>query len=197
MITRLLAAAAALTALAAAPAPGTPRPGQWEASVHPRAIPIPDSIARDTGDLFRRLMTEPYTSKLCLKRKAADPASLFAFTGDANKSQKSCTATHVDLHDGQMTGEAMVNTGSASLSTCTYSPGSAFIARNASVATVPASPPGAEPGPARARGVLVASSPRLAGVRWRFSGSLEQTQNRWRVSKRGRRPAFASIAALL
>jgi len=106
MITRLLAAAAALTALAAAPAPGTPRPGQWEASVHPRAIPIPDSIARDTGDLFRRLMTEPYTSKLCLKRKAADPASLFAFTGDANKSQKSCTATHVDLHDGQMTGEA-------------------------------------------------------------------------------------------
>ena len=106
MITRSFAAAAALTVLAAAAAPATPTPGQWEATVHPRAIPIPESVVRDTGDLFRRLMTEPYTGKLCLKRKAADPAPLFGFTGDADKSQKSCTAGHVVLHDGKMTGEA-------------------------------------------------------------------------------------------
>lgn len=75
------------------------------------------------------------------------------------------------------------------------SQGSTLIARDVLVATVPASAPGAEPGPARAQGVLVASSPRLPGVRWRFSGPLEQTQTRWRVSKRGRRLALEANAS--
>ncbi len=101
----LAALCVALPALAAAP--HTLQPGQYLATVHPEAIPIPAALEREAGPVFRKMMTEIYDNTLCLKRQAvADPLPLFAFRGDDNKSQKSCTATRIVLKGGRIEGDA-------------------------------------------------------------------------------------------
>lgn len=107
---RLPAALAALPLLAVPALAATPaalEPGAYLATVHPEPIPIPAALEREAGPVFRKMMSETYTDKLCLKRKAAvDPLPLFAFRGDDNKSQKNCAATRIVLKNGRIEGDA-------------------------------------------------------------------------------------------
>ena len=94
-------AALALAFLAAAPG-SAPRPGRWDVTVHPNAIPIPASIGGDAGQLFRKMMTQPVADKLCVKRReAGDGTPFLTFRGD-----KACTASAVTMAGGKLTGSA-------------------------------------------------------------------------------------------
>ncbi len=77
--------------LAAAPAPV--QPGGWEITVHPNAIPLPRALDAEAGDAFRKMMTQPEVTRVCLKKvDLAELRPLFAGGG-----QKSCTPSNITL----------------------------------------------------------------------------------------------------
>lgn len=94
---RILLAPLALALLAAAPAPG-----RWDLTIKPNAIPIPGSLGREAQLQLQRMMTEPATARVCLKRRAPDASALFTFKGE-----KACSAATVAFGaDGRVTGTA-------------------------------------------------------------------------------------------
>ena len=86
--------------LAAAPEPV--QPGGWEITVHPNAIPLPRALDAEAGDAFRKMMTQPEVTRVCLKKvDLAELRPLFAGGG-----QKSCTPSNITLADGTVTANA-------------------------------------------------------------------------------------------